>query len=166
MNDISDIFFSLIKKNKFTLCIAESCTGGLFSKIITDEPGASEFFSGAVIAYSNEIKKNILSVPLNILNKYGAVSSQTAKKMLIGLEKFFKTDIKISITGIAGPAGGTKTKPVGLVYIGYKFKNKIKISKYIFSGNRKEIRYKTVSESMNLIVSEIKNYETALNKRC
>ena len=128
--------------------MAESCTGGLISSKITDVPGSSDYFLDSVIAYSNESKINLLGVKKNTLIKHGAVSRQTALEMAEGIRKRSGSDIGISTTGIAGPAGGTKSKPVGLVWIGYS-DNKISFAKdYIFAKQR--LRNKEIMSKMAL----------------
>lgn len=130
-------------KGKKTLAIAESCTGGLLSKCLTDVPGSSKFIKLNIIAYSNEAKINVLEVPIKVIKNYGAVSSQTAAHMAAGIKKLAKSTYGFSITGIAGPSGGSKEKPVGLVYFGFVKGNKVKTKKVFFdsSSSRKTIRF-------------------------
>lgn len=139
----------LFKKNGWTLATAESCTGGLISSIITDYPGVSAFFKGSCISYSNEIKQNILNVKNNTIEEFGAVSKETAKEMVEGLCNKFNVDAGIAVTGIAGPDGGTESKPVGLVFIAVKFFNKLNIKKYNFVGSREIIRERIVVTALN-----------------
>ena len=133
----------LIKKN-ITVSIAESCTGGQLSKSFTDFPGVSKIFNLGVITYSNESKINILKISKKIINEYGAVSEKTAYLMSKNLFKITKSKLCISTTGIAGPKGASKTKPLGLVYIGLTFKEKTVVFKKNFKGNRKEIQKSVV----------------------
>ena len=141
----------LIKK-KLNISFAESCTGGLLSSNITSVSGSSKVFNLGLITYSNEAKINILKVPKKILNKYGAVSEECCLSMVKNLSKISKANISVSITGIAGPNGGTKLKPVGLVYIGIKKGNKIIIKENLFkSKNRITIQKATVRASLNTI---------------
>ena len=119
---LSGVVGQILISKKITLSIAESCTGGMISKKITDIPNSSLFFKGSVVAYSNQIKEQILEVPRDILNKYGAVSSEVALIMAEKIKKIFNSDIGVSITGISGPGGGSDNKPVGLVYIAAAYK--------------------------------------------
>ncbi|WP_418965316.1 competence/damage-inducible protein A [Cetobacterium sp.] len=141
---VEDKIFNLLKKKKYTLSVAESCTGGMLSSTIVSVPGISQFFKEGLITYSNESKINRLKVNKNLIEKYGAVSKEVAEEMAAGL----KTDIGISTTGIAGPEGGTKDKPVGLVYIGIKVKEKVLSFKFNFIGDREKIRKKAVLHSL------------------
>ena len=128
---------SLVKKltkKKLKISFAESCTGGMLANTITSVSGASKVFNLGLITYSNQAKINILKVNKNIIRKFGAVSYECCKAMVINLSKISKANINVSITGIAGPKGGTKKKPVGLVYIGVKKGNKLIISKNIFNS--------------------------------
>lgn len=139
----------ILKERSEKISIAESCTGGLISKRITDIPGSSEVFLGGIVSYANFAKEKLLSVKKFTLQKYGAVSCQTAKEMLKAVKLLFDSEAAISVTGIAGPQGGTKSKPVGLVFIGATYKNKSQISKYIFTGSRGQIREKAAVSAMN-----------------
>ena len=142
MSTVNQIINKLIKKN-ISISIAESCTGGLISHCITRNSGVSKIFSGGIICYSNKAKIKYLSVSRRSLLKYGAVSSNVAKEMINGLFNNEKTKICISTTGVAGPNGGSKYKPVGLVYIGIKYKNKTTIFKKNYKGSRLDIQRKT-----------------------
>jgi len=139
---IKKIINKLIKKN-ISISVAESCTGGLISNTITKYSGVSKIFSYGIISYSNKAKSKYLSVSKTNLSKFGAVSKEVAEDMINGLYKNEKTQICISTTGIAGPNGGAKLKPVGLVYIGIKINNKNYIFKKIYKGNRLDIQRKT-----------------------
>ena len=148
---------SLVKKlirKKLKISFAESCTGGLLASSITSINGASKIFSLGFITYSNQAKIKILKVNKNIIKKYGAVSTENCKSMVINLSKISKANINVAVTGIAGPKGGTKKKPVGLVYIGIKKGNKILISKNIFrSKNRVSIQKLTVKKAFKIVDS-------------
>tara|TARA_B110000014_G_C20108416_1_gene583345 strand:- start:1173 stop:1646 length:474 start_codon:yes stop_codon:yes gene_type:complete len=147
----------ILKKKKFKIAFAESCTGGLLSSTITSINGSSKVFTMGLVTYSNQSKNIILNVPNKILKKYGAVSEQCCLTMVKNLEKISKSDICLSITGIAGPAGGTQKKPVGLVFIGVKKHNKITVKKYLFKNKgRNYIRKSTVNSSLKLILNFIK----------
>ena len=150
---------SLVKqlnKKKFKISFAESCTGGLLASKITSISGASKVFGLSLVTYSNQAKISVLKVNKNIIQKYGAVSSQCCEAMVKNLAKISKAQINVSITGIAGPNGGTKKKPIGLVYIGVKNKNKILITKNIFKQkSRKAIQNATVKRTLEIIRSTI-----------
>ena len=150
---------SLVKKlnkKKLKISFAESCTGGLLANTITSISGASKVFNMGFITYSNQAKIKILKISKNIIIKYGAVSPECCKAMVVNLSKISKANINVSITGIAGPNGGTKKKPVGLVYIGIKKGNKIIIIKNLFkSKKRKSIQKSTVKMAIKAINSII-----------
>ena len=139
---IKKIIDKLIKKN-ISISVAESCTGGLIAHTITKYSGVSKIFSYGIITYSNKAKSKYLSVSKTNPSKFGAVSKEVAEDMINGLYKNERTKICISTTGIAGPNGGTKLKPVGLVYIGIKIANKNYIFKKIYKGNRLDIQRRT-----------------------
>ena len=151
---------SLIKilaKKKLRISVAESCTGGLLASNITSTSGASKVFNLGFITYSNQAKIEILKVNKNIIRKYGAVSHECCSMMVNNLSKISKANINVSITGIAGPKGGTKSKPVGLVYIGIKKGNKISVNKCLFkSKKRSSIQKATVNKALNLILRTVK----------
>ena len=149
----------LVKKliqKKLKISIAESCTGGMLASSITSVSGASKVFNIGLITYSNLAKIKLLKINKNIINKYGAVSAECCEAMVKNLAKISKAQINVSVTGITGPNGGTKTKPVGLVYIGVKKGNKLLITKNIFKQkNRNAIQKATVKRSFNIINSII-----------
>jgi PncC family amidohydrolase len=147
---------SLLKTKGMKIATAESCTGGLIAKRITDVPGASDVFDMGIVSYANEIKNRFLSVPKEVLDTVGAVSEQTAAAMAKGVLKAADADIGVSTTGIAGPGGGTKDKPVGLVYISVCFKDgKQTVKKLSLSGTRKEIRKQTANAVFETVLSEL-----------
>ena len=153
---MEDLVKILIKK-KLKIAFAESCTGGMLASEITSISGASKVFDLGVVTYSNQAKISVLKVNKSIIQKYGAVSPECCECMVKNLEKISKAQINISITGIAGPNGGTKTKPVGLVYIGVKKNNKTLITKNLFKRkNRKTIQSATVKKTLEIISSLIK----------
>ena len=157
MKKLSQKIVNLLKKKKLKISIAESCTGGLFSSSITSISGSSKVFTLGLVTYSNQAKINNLNVPKKIIVKYGAVSYETCLSMVTKINKISKTNISVSITGIAGPKGGTKKKPVGLVFIGIKKANKTIVRKYFFkSKKRKSIQKATVKKALNLILSLVK----------
>ncbi len=148
---------SLLKKKKLKLAIAESCTGGMLSSTITSVSGSSEVFTFGLVTYSNQAKTSLLKVPKQIIKKYGAVSVQCCLAMVNKLSKISKSKICVSITGIAGPKGGTKNKPVGLVYIGLKLGKKVFVNKCNFKNNgRIFIQRQTVKKTLNLLSNFIK----------
>ena len=151
-----DVVNKLIKK-KIKISIAESCTGGLLSSAITSIKDSSKIFNLSLIVYSNQSKIKILKVSKKIIKKYGAVSDEVCLAMAKKVSKIAKTSMSVSITGIAGPKGGTKKKPVGLVYIGIKKGNKIKVKKYLFKNKgRYFIQKSAVNRSLKLILRTIK----------
>ena len=146
----------LINEN-LKVSLAESCTGGLLSSSITSISGSSKVFTIGLVTYSNQAKINILKVPKKIILKHGAVSYETCLSMVKKLNKISKTNISLSITGIAGPNGGTKQKPVGLVYIGIKKDNRILIKKYLFKNKKRIlIQRAVVNKTLNLVLNLIK----------
>lgn len=145
----------LIKK-KLKISVAESCTGGLLSSTFTSISGSSKIFDLGLITYSNRAKNTILKVPRRIITKFGAVSYETCQSMVKNLSVISKSNISISITGIAGPNGGTKSKPVGLVYVGLKKRNKVWITKnYFKKKNRILIQKATVKKVLEMIAKVI-----------
>ena len=157
MNKLSQKVVKLLTKKKLKISFAESCTGGLLSSAITSISGSSKIFTLGLITYSNQSKISILKVPKSIIKKNGAVSYETCLSMVKNLSKISKTSISVSITGVAGPKGGTKLKPVGLVFIGIKKGNKTLVKKYLFKNKKRIlIQRATVIKSLNLILSFIK----------
>ena len=151
---------SLIKlliKKKIKISVAESCTGGLLASTITSTSGASKIFNLGLVTYSNQAKIQILKVNKNIIKKYGAVSHECCSEMVKNLSKISKANINVSITGVAGPRGGTKNKPVGLVFIGVKKGNKIQIIKCLFKNKKRlSIQKATVKKALNLVLRAAK----------
>ncbi len=157
MRKLAQKIVSLLKKKRFKISFAESCTGGLLSSSITSISGSSKVFTLGLVTYSNQSKINTLKVPKKTIRKYGAVSYETCLSMVKNLNKINKTNISLSITGIAGPNGGSKKKPVGLVYIGIKKGSKTLVKKYLFKNKKRiSIQRATVNESLNLILNFIK----------
>ena len=153
---VKKIISKLIKK-KLKISVAESCTGGMLSSIITSANGSSKVFNLGLITYSNQSKINLLKVPKKVIEKYGAVSKQVCLVMVKNASKIGKTKMSASITGIAGPSGGTKKKPVGLVYVGIKKSNKICVNRYMFKNRgRSYIQKLAVNKSLRLILSVLK----------
>lgn len=146
-----------LRKKGWTLSIAESCTGGLICDRITDISGSSDYFMGGLVTYSNESKAKHLGVPMADIRRYGAVSSQVAKKMAQGIRKAFETTFGLSTTGIAGPTGGSKEKPVGLVFIGLSSGRKTRVIKLNLKGNRRKIKEKSTQKALHFF------YETLIH---
>lgn len=147
-------FENLVKiliEKKLKIATAESCTGGLVSKRITDISGASAVFDMGLVSYANKIKNEFLGVPNEILNTVGAVSHETAYEMARGIKRISGADIGVGITGIAGPTGGTPEKPVGLVYVGIAYKDEVKVEKLLLNGDRDKIR----NDTANIVASKV-----------
>ena len=154
MKKLSLKVVKLLSKKRLKISFAESCTGGLLSSSITSISGSSKVFTLGLVTYSNQAKINILKVPKKIIMKHGAVSYETCLSMVKNLYKISRTNISLSITGVAGPNGGTKQKPVGLVFIGVKKGNKTLVKKFLFKNRtRNSIQRSTVNKSLNLILS-------------
>ena len=157
MKKISQKIVRLLGKKRLKISFAESCTGGLLSSTITQISGSSKVFTIGLVAYSNQSKISTLKVPKNTIRKYGAVSYETCLSMVKNLNKISKTNISVSITGIAGPNGGTKQKPVGLVFIGIKKGNKKLVKKHLFKNKKRIFIQRTaVNKALNLILSFLK----------
>ena len=149
---MSNSLSELLTAKSLTISVAESCTGGLIGHLITSIPGSSEYFMGGIISYSNQAKCDLLRVSPDTLDRYGAVSDQTAKEMAMGVKERFKSDIGLSVSGIAGPDGGSDEKPVGTVFMGFCFGNDEPCSvKYLFKGNREEIKQQTAETALENI---------------
>tara|TARA_B100000401_G_C52449670_1_gene551387 strand:+ start:136 stop:606 length:471 start_codon:yes stop_codon:yes gene_type:complete len=156
MNDLTLKIIKLLTIKKLTLSFAESCTGGLLASTITSISGSSKVFNMGMVTYSNNAKIRLLKVPKKTITRYGAVSYETCMSMVKNLSKVSKSDISISITGIAGPNGGTKEKPVGLVYIGLKKGKKIIVKKNLFRNKKRiSIQKGTVKEALKMILNSV-----------
>ena len=157
LNNKSKKIVRLLKKKKIKISFAESCTGGLLSSVITSVSGSSKVFTLGLVTYSNQSKIKVLKVPKNIIRKYGSVSEPVCLAMVKNLNKISKTNISVSITGIAGPSGGTEIKPVGLVYVGIKKGNRAEVKKYLFKNKgRSYIQKAAVNKSLGLILCFLK----------
>ncbi len=143
----------LFSSRGWTLATAESCTGGLLGKLITDQPGSSDFFRGGVIAYSNRSKIRLLGVREETLTGNGAVSAETAREMARGARDVLESSVGVGITGVAGPGGGSSGKPVGLVYIALAGPDGENVERYIFSGSRGEIRLQAARKALDLLAA-------------
>ncbi|MDC0488923.1 CinA family protein [Pelagibacteraceae bacterium] len=154
---INKKIISLLKKKKIKLSIAESCTGGMLSNAITSVSGASKVFNVGLVTYSNESKISILKISKQIVKKYGAVSIQCCVAMVNNLSKISRSRVCVSITGIAGPKGGSRKKPIGLVYIGIKIGKKVIVNKCNFKNKgRIFIQKQTVKKTLNLLLKLVK----------
>jgi len=149
--ELEEIVGKLLKQRKETLAVAESCTGGFLSNRITNVSGSSSYFERGFITYSNEAKIENLGVPKDLILKFGAVSKEVAEAMAIGVRRVAKTDYGLSITGIAGPTGGTPEKPVGLVYIGLAWKNGVSVTKNQFLGDRESIKFQSTQKALDML---------------
>ena len=145
----------LLVNNNMTIAVSESCTGGMVSSKLIDYPGISQSFIEGCVTYSNEAKMNRLGVKKETLDKYGAVSSETAIEMAVGIAKNLNTNIGLSTTGVAGPGGSTDEKSVGLVYIGIYINGDVKVKKCNFLGSRDKIRSRATNEALNLLRLEL-----------
>ena len=141
----------ILKTAGLVCATAESCTGGGVGAAITAVAGSSEVFAGGVISYSNDVKRNVLGVESATLEKFGAVSSQTAGEMAVGARNLLKVDLAVALTGIAGPSGGTEEKPVGLVWFAIANKDGVRTEKVIFPGNREEVRNAAVLHAIGML---------------
>jgi len=148
---IEVIIGRLFRKRGWRLSIAESCTGGLIGHRITNVPGSSDYFDGGVITYSNDAKIELLKVPEETIATYGAVSRQTAVAMAEGIRKLRGIEVGIGVTGIAGPAGGTEAKPVGLVYIALSSPVRVECKEFRFDGDREMIKLQASEAALNMI---------------
>lgn len=146
---------NLLKARKMMLSTAESCTGGGIAAFLTDIPGASEWFPGGYVTYSNEWKMKLLGVSAATLEQYGAVSSQTVGEMLEGLLENGGADFGIAVSGIAGPGGGTPEKPVGTVYIGVAGRDWKRVERWQFGGNRADVRRATAETALKMMLEEV-----------
>ena len=156
MKKLTQKLVNFLNKKKLKVSFAESCTGGLLSSYITSISGSSKVFTLGLVTYSNQTKINILKVPKKIIIKHGAVSYETCLSMVKKLNRISKTNISVSITGVAGPKGGTKQKPVGLVYIGIKKGNKILVKKFLFKSKKRNLIQKaTVNQALKMILKII-----------
>ena len=157
MKKLSQRVVKLLKKKRLKISFAESCTGGMLSGAITSVSASSKVFTMGLVTYSNQAKTSILKVPKQVIKKNGAVSIQCCFTMANNLSKISKSNIAVSITGIAGPSGGTKQKPVGLVYVGIKRGNKVKVNRYLFKNKgRSNVQRAAVKKALELILSVLK----------
>jgi PncC family amidohydrolase len=148
---LNKIYLKLIEKN-YKIATAESCTGGLIGHSLTNISGSSNYFDRGIISYSNESKIELLDVPKDLIDTYGAVSNEVAIAMAEGVRKKYRVDIGLSTTGIAGPTGGTKEKPVGLVFIGISLEDKFYVKKFIFEGDRLRNKELSCNAALNMLL--------------
>jgi PncC family amidohydrolase len=151
MDSLAQSIGKLLNEQHLTLGLAESCTGGMVASYVTDIAGASEYFEGAIVAYSNRVKEHILGVPTGTLQRHGAVSAETVVAMARGARKVLHVDVAVAITGIAGPSGGTLDKPVGLTYIGLCSARGELWRKYIWKGDRRHNREQAARAALELL---------------
>ncbi len=144
-----------LDKNRLTLAIAESCTGGLLSNLITNAPGSSRYFIGGVVAYDNKVKIRLLGVSESTLKRWGAVSQQTAVEMAVGVRGLLKSDVSVGVTGIAGPDGGTRDKPVGYVCVAVDFKGEVRVKRFRFKGTRLEIKRQSAKGAFDMLAEAV-----------
>ena len=157
MKKLSKKIVKILARKKLKISIAESCTGGLLSSAITSASGSSKVFTQGMVVYSNQSKIKFLKIPKKTIRRYGTVSKQICLTMVKNMSKICKTNMSVSVTGIAGPSGSTRKKPVGLVYIGVKKANKIDVNKYIFKNRgRSYIQRAAVNKCLELILSALK----------
>lgn len=158
-HNLEEIVVNKLIKHQFTIATAESCTGGLIGNRITEVPGSSNVYKGSIVAYSNSVKINNLGIDKNNLEKYGAVSREIAGEMARQVRKTFNSKIGVSTTGIAGPGGGTKEKPIGLVYVALSSKEDLVIKKYNFHSNRNKNKIRSSQAVLKIIQDYCENYE-------
>jgi PncC family amidohydrolase len=144
-----------------TVAAGESCTGGLIAKTITDVPGSSGYFSGGVVSYSNEAKRRLLGVPYAILEAHGAVSAQVARAMALGARERFGADLGVSVTGVAGPDGGTAAKPVGLTYVAVADSEGVEVRRFTWSGDRASNREESVRAALEMLLARTETTHSA-----
>ena len=152
MQTIEEQVFELLKKNNITLTTAESATGGMIASMLVNVPGISEFFQEGYVTYSNDAKVKMIGVDRNVIDTYGVVSKETAENMAFSVAKMAETDAALSVTGVAGPDGGTKECPVGTVYIGCYYLGKIVVEHHVFSGNRMQVRESAAKRALELLI--------------
>jgi PncC family amidohydrolase len=151
---VAEKLVALLNAKSLTCATAESCTGGGVSSAITAVAGSSSVYLGGVVSYANSVKENVLGVPSSVLEEFGAVSSQTAAAMAEGARKLVGADFAVSVTGIAGPSGGSEEKPVGLVWFALSSKSGVRTEKAIFSGDRDTVRHQAVMHALGILTVE------------
>lgn len=154
---VAEVLGDLLKERELTVSCAESCTGGNIAHRITQQPGSSEYFLGSVVSYANDVKTNVLKVPQTYIDQYGAVSRQVVESMAEGVARLMRTDCAISTSGIAGPNGGTKYKPVGTVWIGAKYGSKLVSECRHFDGDRNEVIEQATAHGIVMLINLLRN---------
>lgn len=147
---IEETLGRLLRKRRLTIATAESCTGGLIADRLTDVPGSSDYFVGGLVAYSDAAKMQLLGVARRTLNAWGAVSEQTAKEMAAGACQRFGTQVAVSASGIAGPGGGSRAKPVGLVYVCCRVNGRTLVEPHLFNGTRRKVKEESATAALEL----------------
>lgn len=155
MQKIEEQVFHLLKQHKISLSTAESATGGMIASMLVNVPGISEFFQEGYVTYSNEAKVKMIGVDRTLIDTYGVVSREVAENMAISAARTARTDAALSVTGVAGPDGGTEDCPVGTVFIGCFFKGKTVIEHHIFVGNRQEVREAAAKRALSLLIEQM-----------
>lgn len=155
MQKIEEQVFHLLKQHKISLSTAESATGGMIASMLVNVPGISEFFQEGYVTYSNNAKVKMIGVDRTLIDTYGVVSQEVAENMAISVAKTAGTDAALSVTGVAGPDGGTKDCPVGTVYIGCFFKGKTVVEHHVFAGSRLEVREAAANRALSLLIEQI-----------
>lgn len=156
MKEQIKIIANTLRANKKSISFAESCTGGRIASLFTSLPGISDIFNGSCVTYSNDIKHEWLGVSRELLHKYGAVSKECTKQMCLGIQEHANSDYSIAVSGVAGPTGGTKEKPVGTVCIAVGLNNQIEVKMFHFQGARESIQEQSVAVSIDLFAKFLK----------
>jgi len=162
--ELEETIGNLLREKGWTLSIAESCTGGLICDCMTNISGSSDYFMGGMVTYSNESKAEHLGIPVNYVRRYGAVSSQVARRMAQGVRKAFHTTFGLSTTGVAGPTGGTKRSPLGRVFIGLSDGRRTCVKKLDLKGSRREIKRKATGEALQFFYERMNHQEVTKKK--
>ena len=149
--DLAEVIGEELRSRSLTLATAESCTGGWLGKLLTDIPGSSDYFLGSIVCYSNEAKISLLGVEEESLQSSGAVSRSVAKSMALGVKERLSADIGLSVTGVAGPGGGTEEKPVGTVYVGLALPDETKVRRLSLPGDREVVRFRTAQIALDWV---------------
>jgi nicotinamide-nucleotide amidase len=149
--DLEVVVGDLLRSRRLTLALSESCTGGLLGHRITNVSGSSDYFQGAIVAYASEVKTELLGVREETLTEHGAVSEETAREMARGARRMIEADLGVSITGIAGPTGGTPEKPVGLVYIGLAAPDSEWVERHVWEGDRRQNKAQSAEAALDLL---------------
>ncbi len=152
---VSQLSVRLIFK-QLKVVTVESCTAGAIGKALTEQAGSSQWFAGGLITYTNESKHRLAKVPVELIEKHGAVSIQVAESMSYGVHDYFDNCVSVAVTGVAGPDGGSETKPVGTVCIATCYKNHTNVKKFSFDGNRTSVREQTIEQALKMILNTIK----------